>query len=85
MSVIDVIIVKKSETRRPVWVYTFCICPKVPFRMTLANVFDYQFKFLIKYITFRLTKALSMLCKYSILIYHENHTNVNLITGKIYF
>ena len=25
-----------GETRRLVWVYTFCICPKVPFRMTLA-------------------------------------------------
>ena len=44
ISVIDVMSVKKcrswpdaaSETRRLVWVYTFCICPKVPFRMTLA-------------------------------------------------
>ena len=26
-----------DQTRRLVWVYTFCICPKVPFRMTLAN------------------------------------------------
>ena len=26
-----------SETRRLVWVYTFCICPNVPFRMTLAS------------------------------------------------
>ena len=25
-----------SKTRRLVWVYTFCICPKVPFRMTLT-------------------------------------------------
>ena len=45
ISGIDVMIVKKcrprpdaaSETRRLVWIYTFCICPKVPFRMTLAN------------------------------------------------
>ena len=44
ISAIDVMIVKKcrpwpdaaSETRRLVWVYTFCICPKVPFRMTLV-------------------------------------------------
>ena len=28
-----------SETRRLVWVYTFCICPKVPFCMTLAKFF----------------------------------------------
>ena len=42
--VIDVTSVKKcrpwpdaaSETRRLVWVYTFCICPKVPFCMTLV-------------------------------------------------
>ena len=41
---IDVTSVKKcrpwsdaaSETQRLVWVYTFCTCPKVPFRMTLA-------------------------------------------------
>ena len=45
ISAIDVMIVKKcrpwpdaaSETRRLVWVYTFCMCPKVPFRMTLVN------------------------------------------------
>ena len=43
-SAIDVMIVKKcrpwpdaaSKTRWLVWVYTFCICPKVPFRMRLA-------------------------------------------------
>ena len=42
--VIDVTSVKRcrawsdaaSETRRLVWVYTFCIRPKAPFRMTLA-------------------------------------------------
>ena len=28
-----------SETRRLVWVYTFCICPKVPFRMTMAIIY----------------------------------------------
>jgi len=44
ISFIDVMSVNKrrpwldaaSETRRLVWVYTFCLCPKVPFRMTLA-------------------------------------------------
>ena len=44
ISTIDVTSIKKcrtwpdsaSETRRLVWVYTCCICPKVPFRMTLA-------------------------------------------------
>ena len=41
---VDVMSVKKCrpwpvaalETLRLVWVYTFCICPKVPFRVTLA-------------------------------------------------
>ena len=44
ISAIDVMVVKKcrpwpdaaSEKLRLVWVYAFCICPKVPFRMTLA-------------------------------------------------
>ena len=47
ISAIDVMIVKKcrpwpdaaSETLRLVWVYTFCICSKVPFRMKLAICF----------------------------------------------
>ena len=47
ISAIDLISVKKcrpwsddvSETRRLVLVYTFCKCPKVPFRVTLAKWF----------------------------------------------
>ena len=31
----------QRETQRLVWVYTFCICPNVPFRMTLANYYIY--------------------------------------------
>ena len=37
ISAIGVTSIKKcSETQRLVWVYTYCICSKVPFRMTLV-------------------------------------------------
>ena len=31
-----------DQTRRLVWVYTLCICPKVPFRITLTRLMQEQ-------------------------------------------